>query len=217
MKQTWLWVAIIVLLLIGAFVWWNSGANPTAPTMSTSTAVTTTTGDIIAGVPNATYTNSRLSFTITYPSTATSSAFDFSGFLPRTQTPVVSFVLPSSMSQGTNLGEAGVYIGATTTPAAMRACESPVSNGGETSVGTTTINGQEFASFTSSDAGAGNFYDSKIFRTYQNGACFEIVELLHSGNIGNYPAGTVSEFDKSKFQGILDAIVRTYASVPTGI
>ena len=77
-------------------------------------------------------------------------------------------------------------------------------------MGTTTINGATWNVFTSADAGAGNFYESKTFRTVHGDTCFEMVELLHSGNIGNYPAGTVVEFDKAKFQGMLETIAHTF-------
>ena len=209
----WFWAFVVLLLLFAG--WWYFGMQAAPATGNTGTP--TTTADIIAGVPNKTYTNSHLSFTMQYPATASSSEVDFEGFLPRTQTPVVSFTLPRDMFAGTNLVEAGVYIGATTTPTAMQICENAIHNGGETPVATTTIGGQEFTAFTATGAGAGNLYESKIFRTYQNGACFEIVEMLHSGNIGNYTPGTVTQFDKAKYLGILDSIVSTYTSVPTGI
>ena len=204
------WLVVIIIVLLGA--WWLLSPHAAAPQGGVAT---TTTSTIIPGVADETYTNSHLSFSIKYPATATSSAFDFSGYLQRTGTPVVSFVLPKE--QGTNLSEAGVYIGATTTPSAMQSCENEVQQNGEVAVGTTTINGQDFATFTSSDAGAGNFYESTSLRTYQNGSCFEIVELIHSTNIGNYTPGTVVAFDHAKYQGFLEAIVATYYPIPTGI
>ncbi len=114
------------------------------------------------------------------------------------------------MSAGTNLAEAGVYIGATTTPSTVAVCTDLAPNSGETSLGTITIGGANFAAFTSTDQGAGNIYQGKTYRRVQNGACLEIVELLHYGNINNYTAGQVVQFDQAKFQGILDSIVQSY-------
>lgn len=120
------------------------------------------------------------------------------------------------MFQGTNLGEAGVYIGATTTPKAMQQCTQPQKDLDEKAATSTTIGGQQFAVFTSTGVGAGNIYDEKVYRTIQNGQCLEIAELLHSGNIGNYPPGSVKQFDRAQFSGILESIVQTYQPIPTG-
>jgi len=202
MKQWWLVIVLAVILI--AF-----GVYDVVKPFSSTPVV----ADIIAGTPNATYTNSQLGFSLQYPSTATSSAFDFTGYLPLTQTPVTSFVLPADMSAGTNLGQAGVYIGATTSPSIVTTCATAQQNSGEIATTSATIGGTVFSVFTSNDAGAGNFYETKSYRAVVNGSCLEINETLHSGNIGNYTPGTVTEFDHAKFSGILDAIVQTYQSL----
>lgn len=206
MKQTWIWVLIIVLIIIGAFVWWN-GVQPATTTTGTST----TTAQIISGTDNATYTNSALGFSMQYPSTAAPSATDVSGYLQITQNPVTSFVLPASMSAGTNLGEAGVYVGATTSPATVASCTTAQND--ETALPSETIGGQQFSVFSAAEPGAGNLYETKAYRAIKNGTCIEINELLHSSNIGNYDPGTVTAFDHAKFSGILDAIVHTYQTL----
>ena len=162
-----------------------------------------------------TYTNSKLSFSITYPADMASSSVNYTGYLPLTKNPLASFVLSSSTYEGTNLKEAGVYVGASYQPKAITSCGLALQ--GETALGTQTINGAVFNVFSSNDAGAGNLYESKIYRRLENGWCVEVVELLHSANIGNYTPGTVMQFDKSHFQGLLDAVVRTYRSIPTGV
>jgi hypothetical protein len=210
MKKWWV-VIVVAVVLVGLIAW--SISKPSTQTGPTASS----TPEIISGVPNATYTNTNLSFSIQYPSTAVPSQDDVSGFLQLTQTPITSFVLPANMSAGTNLAEAGVYIGATTTPAIVSICTIAQQNLGEVAAGSATINGATFSVFTSTDAGAGNLYEGKIYRALQNGACLEIVELLHSGNIDNYTPGTVEAFDHAKFSGILEAIVQTYQSIPTGI
>lgn len=208
MKQSsWLVLIIIVLVVIGGFVWWHS-----TQTAATGTPVTSTTTAPVSA-DTSTYTNSALGFTIQYPSMAAASQTDFNGFLQVTQTPVTSFVLPASLSQGTNLSSAGVYVGATSSPKIVAACTSTASTTGEIAQGTQTINAQQFAVFTASDAGAGNFYESKSYRTIKNGSCVEIVELIHSTNIANYPAGTVTAFNHDQFSGVLDAMVHTYQNI----
>lgn len=211
--KTLLWLIIIAVVVVGG--WFIYSQMNTTPPPSDNGGVGSSS-TIIPNVSDTTYVNSKLHFSIMHPVTAVDSGVDFTGYLPLTQTPLASFVLPNSMYTGTNLAEAGVYVGATTTPDAITACSAGGALPGETAVGTETINGADFYVFTASDAGAGNFYDSKIYRRLENGWCVEAVELLHSGNIGNYPEGTVTEFDKSYFQSILDRIVHTYESIPTG-
>ena len=156
------------------------------------------------------YRDTEYGFSIQYPEIATTSPVNFEGYLPLTQTPIVSFVLPESMYMGTNLAEAGVYIGATTSPKIIASCSVSSAETGETAEGQETINGATFLVFTSTGAGAGNFYETKAFRTLRGGFCFELVELLHSTNIGNYTPGTIAEFDGAKFQGYLGAMVQTF-------
>lgn len=212
------WVlGIVVLLLIAIGAWYVIMETSVPATTASSTQATTTAQTtIIPGSPNETYADQHLAFTIQYPATA-STTNDFStGFLPLTATPVIGIELPASMFAGTNLAEAGVYIGATTSPDVMTACTDLSKVTGPVSTSTAQIGGQNFVEVDSTDAGAGNVYQQKTFRAFQNGSCLEIVELLHSADIGNYPSGTVQPFDQAQFQGILDAIVRTYQPLPTG-
>lgn len=72
-----------------------------------------------------------------------------------------------------------------------------------------TINGLKFFKATASGVGAGNIYTQRLFRTYRNGDCLEIVETIHTGNIGNYPAGTVTEVNKEPIWNELDLIAHS--------
>lgn len=210
-----LWLIALVIIIAGGW-YLLANTNPSATQPPTGTATTTFAADIIPGVANETYTDQHLSFSIEYPATA-STTTDFSdGYLPLTQTPVIAIELPQSMFAGTNLSEAGVYIGATTTPSVMTACTEASPQAEEIATTSMNIGGQTFFAFTSTGVGAGNIYQEKTFRTFQNGSCLEIVELLHSGNIDNYTSGTVQQFNEAEFSGILDSIVQTYYPIPTG-
>jgi hypothetical protein len=201
----------IIVLILAALAWLFLGMHHAqAPSQPVATS---TPSGILTGVTDVTYVNSNLSFSITHPSSLASSSIDFSGYLPLTQAPLVSFVVPQSMYAGTNLEEAGVYVGASSSPQVLTACTSAMP--GET-LRNETINGADFVVATSSGAGAGNLYESKIYRRIENGWCVEVVELLHSGNIGNYTPGAVKEFDHAFFANLLDTVVHTYRSIPTG-
>lgn len=213
-------VVLLVVLFAAVLLWLGYTALKSGVPASSEPAtntVATSTATILPGIQDLTYLDKKLSFSIQYPAIATTSAADFSGYLALTQTPLTSFVLPRSMYEGTNLVDAGVYVGASSSPEVIRSCASSSPATGETATTSVTINDADFWVFESAGAGAGNFYETKTYRRLENGWCVELVELLHSGNIANYPAGTVTEFDKAKFQNILEAIVHTYRSIPTGI
>lgn len=69
------------------------------------------------------------------------------------------------------------------------------------------INGQEFQSVETKGAAAGNLYDSRVYRILRGNACYEIALTVHTGNIGNYPEGSVAEFDKNKAFAALEQIL----------
>ena len=202
----WWVIILLVAVVLAGWAIYSTQRGSGAPQLPNA-------DEIVPGVASVEYRDTEYGFSIQYPEIATTSPVNFEGYLPLTQTPLVSFVLPKSMYTGTNLVEAGVYIGATTSPGVLARCLVMASNLGENGVGSATINGAEFMVATSTDAGAGNFYEEKVYRRIQNGACLEIVELLHSGNIGNYTPGTVVEFEKAKFSGYLDATVHTYKHI----
>ena len=208
-----LWVIVAIVLIAGAFFIYDSqGAAPMPPASSTATSTTAALPVIIPGTPSVIYEDPQSGFSMYYPSTALLETAGFEGYLPLTQSPVIAFTLNTDMFQGTNLGEAGVYVGATSSPAIVADCMNPSSDAGETqATSSQTINGTAFSVFDSTGAAAGNIYQEKAFRTVENGSCFEIVELLHSSQIGNYPPGKVVAFDQAKFSSILDAMVATFA------
>jgi hypothetical protein len=164
----------------------------------------------MASVP---YEDTQLGFSLYRPESSAVHTQGFEAYLPLTQTAVVAIVLPAALFAGTNLGEAGVFIGASSSPAVTSKWNLPSVEYGEVPAGTATLGGISFAVFTSTDAAAGNIYEERIYRALHGDVCFEIVELLHSTNIGNYDPGTVVEFDKARFQGYLEAIVQTFSWV----
>jgi hypothetical protein len=194
----------------------STSTEPSATTVSSSTpsssTTVTTTKAIIPGVPSVRYEDRKLGFSLYRPQNSIVEAQGFEAFLPLTQVPVVAIVLSKELFSGTNLIEAGVYIGASSAPAVISRWNQPSGGSGETAAGTIDVNGTSFAVFTSTGAAAGNIYEERVYRTLRGGTCFEIVELLHSGNIGNYGSGVV-EFNKARFQGYLEAVVQTFSFV----
>lgn len=59
------------------------------------------------------------------------------------------------------------------------ACFQPTADGQIAFRGTRTIDGVAFKIASSTDAGAGNRYESNLFRAYRDGTCYEIATTLH--------------------------------------
>jgi hypothetical protein len=75
---------------------------------------------------------------------------------------------------------------------------------------TQTINGQVFYVGTNSGVGAGNIYSSTIYRALRQTLCVEVSLTVHTGNIGNYPQGSVTEVDQTKPLADLQQILNTF-------
>ncbi|MDR3643127.1 MAG: hypothetical protein P4L74_05900 [Candidatus Doudnabacteria bacterium] len=78
-----------------------------------------------------------------------------------------------------------------------------------------TINGVDFKSATGGDAGAGHFEQIQVYRNFHNGQCFEISQHVASTNIGNYPAGTVTQFNTDEILQKLQGVVNTFSFAPS--
>jgi hypothetical protein len=203
----WPVVLIGVVLIAAVLIFAISYGSPGSSGISTSTS--TTSAEIIPNTPSIAYTNTDYEFSIMHPITASTSAEGFEGFLLPAMKPIVGIYLPESLFTATNLVEAGVFIGVSSDPEALNACLS--SREGEEPQGTKLISNKVFQVFSSTDAAAGNIYEETSYRSVRNGDCFELLEMMHSGNIGNYPAGSVKQFDASMMRSILDTMVNTFS------
>lgn len=210
-KSLWITIGVLVVVLgVAAYMGILSPSSTQAPQTPIAVAPSEPV-DLIPGVASVLYTNTADGFLMYRPATAESKVVGFEGYLPLTQTPVVAFTLPNDLFAKTNLGEAGVYVGATTSPVIVATCTSPSTAAGEVASTSRTFGGYTYGVFTSNDAGTGNYYDRTAYRTVHNNICFELVEVLHSSQLGNFPAGTVTAFDRPTFSGYLDAIVNTFS------
>ena len=198
----WPVLLIGVVLVVGVITFAISYGVPEDMPVATSTA------EIIPNVASETYEDTTHRFSMDHPATSAVLATGFEAYLPVTAQPVVAFTLPTELFQGTNLVEAGVYVGVLDGAKTVNACLVPHES--EESKGTIKIGPIIFSVFTSGGAAAGNIYEQTTYRTVRNGNCYELVALLHSGNIGNYPDGQVQQFDREKFQTILDKMLQTF-------
>jgi hypothetical protein len=113
--------------------------------------------------------------------------------------------------KGTNLGNASVSVGVSKDPDIVAACGAGKAAQGEKPAGSATLGGIKFTRFTFEDAGAGNRYDSTIYRATSGSNCYELVEFLHWAAMDNFSPGAIKEFDRAKIEAELHTIVSSFA------
>lgn len=109
-------------------------------------------------------------------------------------------LIETALYEKTNLSEVYLMFSSSADPQVVSTCTEPNQNGGggpEYPVGEEVYNGLTFVHSTTEGAGAGNIYRQEIYRTVNNNTCYEIINYIHSTNIGNYPPeANVTEFDQ---------------------
>lgn len=185
-----IYILALAAILLGA------GCNPTTPGPHTPPVQT---------VKNtSTYHNGTYGFSFLYPN-------DFvfvTPAYPTLEDKIAQLQTPRDAYPHTNFGDAAFSVSAVYAKSMADCLKNQM---GMQFNKTHTINGQEFYSTTSSDAGAGNVYESKVYRTLAgNQTCVEFQETIHTTNIGNYPEGTVTEVQKNPIWEKLDAIAESF-------
>jgi hypothetical protein len=123
----------------------------------------------------------------------------------------VRLQLPKETYPGTNFGNADLGLSAVYV-ASLEECLAYPGSDSQSVFDikqSTVLSGITYYTSTSTGAAAGNIYDSKNYRTYQNQFCFSAAETLHTSNIGNYDPGTVTAVDEDAVWARLDAILQT--------
>ncbi len=122
---------------------------------------------------------------------------------------LAKLAIPASFEPGTNFAGATLTVGTSPDPAAVAACLTQT-NGNVATTTQTMINGAPFTEITYGDAGAGNFYRIVSYRTIRNDQCYALEYVIHSTDIQNYPAGTVTVFNENAVDAILNGIVQSF-------
>ncbi len=121
--------------------------------------------------------------------------------------PQDAFLVPK-----TNFGGAFVTVSVGSDASSVKNCYTNIGPTGKQTVmaDTTVINGITFYKGNAEDVGAGNIYTTELYRTLRDNRCYELALTVHTGNIANYPAGTVTEFNKENAYAILRNILSTF-------
>lgn len=192
-------IALLLLALAGYYAWQYQSAPPPPP---------------LPPPPPTTSTYATSTFSIAYPSSfSLDDSYTYDQFEGK---PVagVQFVIPISMTEGTNLSSDS-YLSVEWLPRAKQCTGDifvvPSVKPFEFAVGSTT-----YSVATTTGAAAGNMYEEQVFAIEGSKPCTAVRYFIHSGNIGNYPSegeGAVTEFNRAtllrEFDSIRDALVFT--------
>jgi hypothetical protein len=163
-------VLVALIVLAGAAVWFmnNDGKSPGQGSSNSPAS-----SGPVSGLK--TYTDPTESFTFTYPS-------DFARIEAQQPYYGLAHVEIALMSEQasyhpTNYSQDS-WLVVSSDAIAQAACFRPV-EGQAAFDGKKTVDGVEFRVASSTDAGAGNRYESNLYRTYRYGNCYEIATTLH--------------------------------------
>lgn len=123
-----------------------------------------------------------------------------------------TLTVPRAFEPQTNFADTTLTVGASGNNTAVAQCLAPDASGGPiTATSSATINGINFTVFTSTDAGAGNYYETTSYRTLHAGKCYAVEYTVHSGQIANYPSSyNLQPFSEQQIDSVMQNIVGTF-------
>ena len=161
------------------------------------------------------YTNTKYGVSLRYPSEfdarvpqtpSDAAAWSFNSNTPGTL--LLDIVMPRTFEPKTNFVDGTVRIGVSRDPQALAGCLQAPNDGGATT--TQSIHAAQFILFHTSDAGAGNRYDSTGYRTMRDGTCYGIDLVSHWSELLNYPPELgLHEFDHARVERALNDVLQT--------
>ncbi len=198
-------VGVIILIIIASIVFW-----PQTAVMPEVPGTDVTDGQLANEMEWMLYENATYGFSLKYPKTfAVNDAYRYTSLGPGKDISGVSFTIPSSYATGTNLST-DTKISVEVMPANVGCAAASFLSFAEDK-STIEKGGIQFSVASSADAGAGNYYDETVYAAGANGKCYGLRLFVHSTNIGAYPEGTVTEFDRQAIDVIFDTMVSSFA------
>ena len=117
--------------------------------------------------------------------------------------------IPKIFDPQTNFAGAKLTVGASSDKTAIAKCSEKGYDGED--VRAAKVGGADFTVISGTSAGAGNYYETTMYRTVRSGKCYSLEYTIHSMNIYNYPEYfRLRAFDRAKVRGLLEEIVRTF-------
>lgn len=192
MKEILIAVALAAVLSVAGFYTWKvlgSSAAPAAPQAAVDTRSSYATSTYSVKYPN--------DFILNAP-------YAYGAFGPKKPIYGAKFIVPSAMATGTNLSaDSGVSV--EQLPRAKN-CTGDIYLQANVVARDIIENGTEYSFASSSGAAAGNRYEEQVFALATSSPCTAVRYFIHSTTIGNYPEGTVREFNRGALLTEFDKI-----------
>ncbi|MEK7612919.1 MAG: hypothetical protein AAB449_02105 [Patescibacteria group bacterium] len=154
-----------------------------------------------------TFASSTMGISFDYaPEFTLNDAYAYTGFSGK---PIrgVSVAVPLAMATGTTLS-AGTYVSVEQLPRA-NLCTGDIFITANVRPTDVMENGVEYSVASSSGAAAGNRYVETVYALKGSKPCTAVRYYIHSTDVGNYPVGTVREFDQAALISAFDTVRRT--------
>lgn len=159
-----------------------------------------------AGGLDKAYANSSKGFSIRYPNGYTvKESYKYQEFGPGKDILGIKFIIPKTMADGTNLSSFDTGVSVEEIPN-VQDCKAGLFIDQPSAITSADDNGVSYSVAEGNGAGAGNFYEEKVWAIPGTSPCMAVRYFIHSSNIGNYPTGTVKEFDRQALLNQLDKI-----------
>lgn len=144
-------------------------------------------------------------YSVAYPTSFTVDA-NFQNTSVSASKPIagVKFTIPMTMATGTNLS-ADSFVSIEQLPRANN-CTGDIYLAANVRAQSVSDSGVTYSIATSTDAAAGNRYEEIVFAISGSKPCTAVRYHIHSTEIGNYPEGSVREFDRGALITAFDQI-----------
>lgn len=187
-------IVVVVLAAAGLFIWQKA---------SSSTPPVETPPEVQPQLP-VTHTYASSTFSIVYPDGYTADdTYKYQG-VPKKPIPGVKFIIPGTMATGTNLSiDSGVSV--ESLPRA-KACTADIYIYQNVKAHDVTVGSTVWSMASTSDAGAGNFYEEIVYALKGSSPCLAVRYLIHTTNVENYPPGTVTAYNRDALLADFDKI-----------
>lgn len=195
-----------------SFVFWSKGntAFITEGSAGIQTYSNCVSPNTIGGATETTsvYASTTLGYSISYPQGyMVNEAYAYDQFGPKKLVKGVSFTIPAAMATGTNLS-ADTHVSVEELPRAKN-CTADIFIPANVKAAALTDGTTQYSVASTSGAGAGNFYEETVYALTGSKPCTAVRYYVHSTNIGNYPQGAVTEYDKASLLSAFDTIRRS--------
>jgi hypothetical protein len=163
------------------------------------------------------YKNTQYGFEIFYPpqysfNEGASQRFNVGEFFVGSGQNIATISLPENSYPGTNYFDAFLTISVSPAGISEASCRQAQREGDSQITNLTnpeTINNVTFYRGQTSGAAAGTLAQSRIYHAFVVDKCHEVTLNLFEGNIGNYPADSVSQVDENDVFSKLEAVLKT--------